>query len=321
MPDPPSNRTRSVAIVGLGTVGTGVARVLLDQPERIARRAGRPVRLRHAVVRDLKKVARHRTAAGHSHRRRRSVSFAIRRSQVAVHLVGGIHPAREIMLDLLEAGKDVVTANKALLCEHGDELFATRARPRAHDRLRGRRRRRNPDHRHRRPVPGRQPDHVDRGDPQRHEQLHSHADDPRELALSPGAEARPGAGLRRRRPDARHRRHRRRAEAGDPHATGVRRESAAGGLSPQGNRHARAFGSAIRRRAGLHRQAAGRGAARRRASSKCTCSRRSCAITRRWRRFTARSTRSPSWATSSARPGTRARAPGRCRPPRRSSPI
>src|SRR6185312_10538388 len=44
--------------------------------------------------------------------------------QVAIHLVGGIHPAREIMLDLLSAGKDVVTANKALLCEHGDELFA-----------------------------------------------------------------------------------------------------------------------------------------------------------------------------------------------------
>src|SRR6185369_16358592 len=43
---------------------------------------------------------------------------------VAVHLIGGIHPARESLLELLEAGKDVVTANKALLCEHGDEIFS-----------------------------------------------------------------------------------------------------------------------------------------------------------------------------------------------------
>ncbi|RPI82634.1 MAG: homoserine dehydrogenase, partial [Planctomycetaceae bacterium] len=44
--------------------------------------------------------------------------------EIAVHLVGGVHPARELMVALLEAGKDVVTANKALLCECGDELFA-----------------------------------------------------------------------------------------------------------------------------------------------------------------------------------------------------
>jgi homoserine dehydrogenase len=44
--------------------------------------------------------------------------------QIAVHLVGGVHPARELMLAMLESGKDVVTANKALLCEHGQELFA-----------------------------------------------------------------------------------------------------------------------------------------------------------------------------------------------------
>jgi homoserine dehydrogenase len=45
-------------------------------------------------------------------------------TQVAVHLVGGLEPARTILLRLLEAGKDVVTANKAVLCEYGPELFA-----------------------------------------------------------------------------------------------------------------------------------------------------------------------------------------------------
>jgi homoserine dehydrogenase len=113
----------SVAIVGLGTVGTGVARVLLEHPERIARRAGREVRIRHAVVRDLKKPRGIELPAGLV---TDDVQRVVRDSevQIAVHLVGGIHPAREIMLDLLEAGKDVVTANKALLCEHGAELFA-----------------------------------------------------------------------------------------------------------------------------------------------------------------------------------------------------
>ena len=48
--------------------------------------------------------------------------------QVAVELMGGIHPAREVVLQLLESGKDVVTANKALLCEHGDEIFAAARR-------------------------------------------------------------------------------------------------------------------------------------------------------------------------------------------------
>ncbi len=113
----------SVAIVGMGTVGTGVARVLTEQPERIARRAGRPVRLRHAVVRDLKKPRGVELPAGVV---TDDLSRVIRdrEVQVAMHLVGGLHPAREILLDLLEAGKDVVTANKALLCEHGGELFA-----------------------------------------------------------------------------------------------------------------------------------------------------------------------------------------------------
>src|SRR5215467_1235592 len=113
----------SVAIVGMGTVGSGVARVLTEQPERIARRAGRPVRLRHAVVRDLKKPRGINLPAGLV---TDDFSRVVRdrEVEVAVHLVGGIHPAREILLELLEAGKDVVTANKALLCEHGGELFA-----------------------------------------------------------------------------------------------------------------------------------------------------------------------------------------------------
>ena len=115
-----------VAIIGMGTVGTGVARVLLQQPDRMARRSGRPVHLRRAVVRDLQKSRGLDLPAGVLTTDVQQV-IDDPEIQVAAHLVGGIHPAREILLKLLESGKDVVTANKALLCEHGDELFARAA--------------------------------------------------------------------------------------------------------------------------------------------------------------------------------------------------
>jgi len=111
-----------VAIVGLGTVGTGVAKILLDQSELVARRAGRSIELCRAVVRNL---AKQRDIALPEGAITDNVQSVIddESIDVAVQLIGGITPAREIMLNLLGAGKDVVTANKALLCEHGDELF------------------------------------------------------------------------------------------------------------------------------------------------------------------------------------------------------
>ena len=119
MPEEPVN----IGIIGLGTVGTGVARILRDEPERIQRRAGRPLKLRRAVVRDLNKPRGIELPAGMLGDDPQAV-INDPEIEVAVHLVGGIDPARQIMLDLLDAGKNVVTANKALLCEHGDELFA-----------------------------------------------------------------------------------------------------------------------------------------------------------------------------------------------------
>jgi homoserine dehydrogenase len=111
-----------IAIVGLGTVGTGVAKILLNQPERVARRAGRRVELCRAVVCNLAKPRDIALPEGLITDNVQSV-IDDDSIDIAVQLIGGITPAREIMLDLLGAGKDVVTANKALLCEHGDELF------------------------------------------------------------------------------------------------------------------------------------------------------------------------------------------------------
>ena len=112
----------NVAIVGMGTVGSGVARLLLDHGDRTARHAGRTLWLTHAVVRDLKKARDAELPEGVL---TSDLDGLIEDASVKVvaQLIGGIEPARTIMLKLLESGKDVVTANKALLAEHGPELF------------------------------------------------------------------------------------------------------------------------------------------------------------------------------------------------------
>ena len=111
-----------VGIVGMGTVGTGVARLLLDQGDRTARHAGRTLWLERAVVRD---VLRPREVDLPKGILTDDLSSLINDPEITVvaQLIGGLEPARTIMLQLLESGKDIVTANKALLAEHGPELF------------------------------------------------------------------------------------------------------------------------------------------------------------------------------------------------------
>ncbi|MDB4671843.1 homoserine dehydrogenase [Pirellulaceae bacterium] len=111
-----------VAIVGMGTVGSGVARLLLDHGDRTARHAGRTLWLEQVVVRDIHKKRDADLPTG-------LISDDLEKItgdpeiKVVAQLIGGLEPAKTIMLRLLESGKDVVTANKALLAEHGPELF------------------------------------------------------------------------------------------------------------------------------------------------------------------------------------------------------
>jgi len=111
-----------VAIVGLGTVGSGVARLLLDHGDRTARHAGRVLWLEKAVVRDLGKPRDCDLPAGVL---TDDIEEVVRDPEIKVvaQLIGGLEPERTYMLRLLESGKDIVTANKALLAEHGAELF------------------------------------------------------------------------------------------------------------------------------------------------------------------------------------------------------
>lgn len=111
-----------VAIVGMGTVGTGVAKLLLDHSDRLARHAGRPMELRHVVVSELEKPREITLPSGIISNDLRRVTSDPQVSVVAL-LLGGLEPARSYAIALLEAGKDIVTANKLLLAEHGPEIF------------------------------------------------------------------------------------------------------------------------------------------------------------------------------------------------------
>ncbi len=111
-----------VGIVGVGTVGCGVARLLVEHGDRTARHAGRTLWLEKGVVRDMNKLRDYEMPAGVITQRLDDILENKEISVVAM-LVGGLEPARTYTLKLLDAGKDVVTANKALLAEHGGELF------------------------------------------------------------------------------------------------------------------------------------------------------------------------------------------------------
>jgi homoserine dehydrogenase len=111
-----------IGLIGCGTVGSGVARLLLEQSDRLAARAGRPLILRRVLVRDKDK-SRSAAVPGHLFATDLRAVLDDDSIEIAVELVGGFEWARRAILDLLAAGKHVVTANKALLAQHGAEIF------------------------------------------------------------------------------------------------------------------------------------------------------------------------------------------------------
>lgn len=110
----------SVAVLGPGTVGSEVVRLLTAQAEDLASRVGAPLRLEGVYVRDVAK-----DRGPHLPRELLTDDAAglIARSDVVIELMGGIEPARTLILEAIAAGAAVVTANKALLAAHGPELF------------------------------------------------------------------------------------------------------------------------------------------------------------------------------------------------------
>ncbi|HID46884.1 MAG TPA: homoserine dehydrogenase [Chromatiaceae bacterium] len=111
-----------VGLLGLGTVGGGTLNVLYRNAAEISRRAGRDIVISHAAAREY-------DADGLEGLDTVNISndaFAVVRDpevDVVVELIGGYSPARELVLEAIANGKHVVTANKALIALHGNEIF------------------------------------------------------------------------------------------------------------------------------------------------------------------------------------------------------
>ncbi len=110
-----------IGLVGYGTVGSGVGRLLVESADEIRLATGREVRLR--AVCDLSAERRALVPAGVRATTDVDDLIADPAIDVVIELIGGIEPARTIQLAALAAGKSVVTANKQLLSQHGAELL------------------------------------------------------------------------------------------------------------------------------------------------------------------------------------------------------
>ncbi len=112
-----------VGLLGLGTVGGGTMNVLHRNAAEISRRAGRDIIVSHAAAREY-------DPAGIDGLENVTISddaFAVVRDpdvDVVVELIGGYSPAKELVLEAIANGKHVVTANKALIALHGNEIFS-----------------------------------------------------------------------------------------------------------------------------------------------------------------------------------------------------
>ncbi len=110
-------------LLGLGTVGGGTVNVLRRNAQEIARRAGRGIIVTHASARDLNKP---RICDTEGIRLTTDPAEVVEDPEIAivVELIGGETLARDLVLRAIANGKHVVTANKALIAKHGNEIFA-----------------------------------------------------------------------------------------------------------------------------------------------------------------------------------------------------
>jgi homoserine dehydrogenase len=112
-----------VGLLGLGTVGGGTLKVLNRNAHEIARRAGRGIQISHAAAKNYDaEILR-----GIEGITITDDAFAVVNDpevEIIIELIGGYSPAKELVLKAIENGKHVVTANKALIALHGNEIFA-----------------------------------------------------------------------------------------------------------------------------------------------------------------------------------------------------
>ncbi|MCX5695374.1 MAG: homoserine dehydrogenase, partial [Candidatus Omnitrophica bacterium] len=112
----------NVGLVGFGNVGSGVVKILRERKALLVEKTGLDINIKK--IADLN-ISSRRNVSVNKELLTRDVKEIINDPQIdiLVELIGGIHPAKEFILEALRKGKNVVTANKALLAQAGQELF------------------------------------------------------------------------------------------------------------------------------------------------------------------------------------------------------
>lgn len=113
-------RNLKVALLGGGSVGAQVASLLLEHEDELASRAGAGLELIGVAVRDLDAE---RTPSIPRELLTTDAESLILGADIVIELIGGLEPARTLVLKAINSGADVITGNKALLATHGPELF------------------------------------------------------------------------------------------------------------------------------------------------------------------------------------------------------
>lgn len=109
-------------LLGCGTVGTGVLKVLQQNAAQITPKIGREVKITRVLVHDLTKQRNLSTDISLTDKLEEILDDGD--IEIVIELIGGIHPAREYMLAAMNAGKSVVTANKDVVAQFGKDMFA-----------------------------------------------------------------------------------------------------------------------------------------------------------------------------------------------------
>ncbi len=116
-----------VGIIGFGTVGAGVAKILKKNLDLLCQRIGAPLELKKIADLDIKTNRGVKLSKGVLTNDTESL-LNDPEIDIVVELIGGIEPAKKFILQALNNGKHVITANKALLAEHGLEIYRTAAK-------------------------------------------------------------------------------------------------------------------------------------------------------------------------------------------------
>jgi len=111
-----------IGLMGLGVIGSGVAKVLMEKPDTLARAAGSPLVLKKVLEQDLSK---HGSMGIEPHLFTTQFAEVVSHPEIdiVIELIGGEHPAFEYIRECLISGKHVVTANKEVMAKHGCELL------------------------------------------------------------------------------------------------------------------------------------------------------------------------------------------------------